>query len=169
MDDLLSEPHQADEGAQSAGHHKAALETICKEVLSARRVHINHGSWLHLTSQPCSSSSRASSLLRLFSTCRLLLRSHAASLPVFASPTSWSFCCQVTWKCTCPAHSIRYASDVTCLDLGQLRIPQFTPPGPGSVCGNQGGSAEVHRTQNLLHFLVLVSPLRGSCTRAQDR
>lgn len=50
VDDLLSEPHQADEGAQSAGDHEAALETICKEVLSARR-----GSKSIISSQPCSS------------------------------------------------------------------------------------------------------------------
>lgn len=30
MDNLLSEPHQADEGAQSTGNHKTALETVCK-------------------------------------------------------------------------------------------------------------------------------------------
>lgn len=35
VDDLLSEPHQADEGAQSAGDHKTALETICQQVVSA--------------------------------------------------------------------------------------------------------------------------------------
>lgn len=37
MDDLLPEPHQADEGAQGAGHHEAALETISQEVLPGRR------------------------------------------------------------------------------------------------------------------------------------
>lgn len=36
MDNLLPEPHQADEGAQSAGNHKTALETVCKQVVSAR-------------------------------------------------------------------------------------------------------------------------------------
>lgn len=36
VDDLLSEPHQADEGAQRAGNHKTALETVGKQVLSAR-------------------------------------------------------------------------------------------------------------------------------------
>lgn len=36
MDNLLSEPHQADEGAESAGNHKTALEAVCKQVLSAR-------------------------------------------------------------------------------------------------------------------------------------
>lgn len=34
MDDLFSEPHQADECAQGAGDNKAALKTICKQVLS---------------------------------------------------------------------------------------------------------------------------------------
>lgn len=34
MDDLFSEPHQTDECAQGAGDNKAALKTICKQVLS---------------------------------------------------------------------------------------------------------------------------------------
>ena len=37
MDYLLSEPHQADEGAQRASDHKTALEAVCKQVLPARK------------------------------------------------------------------------------------------------------------------------------------
>lgn len=32
---LLSEPDEANEGTQRAGDHKAALKTVCDEVLSA--------------------------------------------------------------------------------------------------------------------------------------
>lgn len=34
MDNLLSKPNQADEGAQGARDHKTALEAVCKQVLS---------------------------------------------------------------------------------------------------------------------------------------
>lgn len=48
MDNLLSQPHQADEGAQRAGDHKAALETVRKQVLSARK-RSHYGSTMDFT------------------------------------------------------------------------------------------------------------------------
>lgn len=36
MDYLFSEPHQADKCTEGAGDNKAALETICKQVLSVK-------------------------------------------------------------------------------------------------------------------------------------
>lgn len=35
MNDLFSEPHQADERTQSAGDHEATLQTVREEVVSA--------------------------------------------------------------------------------------------------------------------------------------
>lgn len=38
MNYLLSEPHQAYKCTQSASDHKAALQTVCQQVLSARKM-----------------------------------------------------------------------------------------------------------------------------------
>lgn len=35
MNNLLPQPHQTDEGAEGAGHHKAALQAVSQQVLSA--------------------------------------------------------------------------------------------------------------------------------------
>lgn len=35
MNNLLPQPHQTDEGAEGAGHNKAALQAVSQQVLSA--------------------------------------------------------------------------------------------------------------------------------------
>lgn len=37
VDNLLSEPHKTNEGAQRASDHKTTLETVGEKVLSARK------------------------------------------------------------------------------------------------------------------------------------
>ncbi len=39
MNNLLPQPHQTDEGAEGAGHHKAALQAVGQQVLPAEDEH----------------------------------------------------------------------------------------------------------------------------------
>lgn len=42
MDNLLSQPHQADESAECASDHKTTLEAVCKQILSAKEEDMKH-------------------------------------------------------------------------------------------------------------------------------
>lgn len=42
MDNLLPQPHQADESAECASDHETTLEAVCKQILSAKKEDVKH-------------------------------------------------------------------------------------------------------------------------------